>query len=211
MDPLAALRAGTAALLAAEGEAQLADTVRAAQIELAGAGERWSMGAREVTAQRVALVVPAAAFVTLTGDPAKLEAVRAAFAQAMRSPETELADLHFELLLPGIERAWSRAYRDAPVRDVPAERPDSGAVLAGAAALLAAAGAREAVEMLAGRGSMQRRWRARACRSRGTWCSFHRRIGRARGSSPSWRIASGVPCLTRRAGPLKRWRWRSAS
>lgn len=148
MSVLAALREGAAALLAAQGEPELASVVRAAQVELPGAGETWSMGAREVQAQRVALVVRAEAFVTLKGDAAKLDAVRAAFAQAMRGAATELAELHVELLLPGVERAWSRAYRDAPIRDLPAERPSPAAVLAGAAALLEAMGDHAAAEVL---------------------------------------------------------------
>lgn len=148
MSTLAALREGAAALLAAQGEAALATVVRSAQVELPGPGETWSMGAREVRAQRVALVVPADAFVMLTGDAAKLDAVRAAFAQTMRSPDTELADLHVELLLPGIELPWSRAYREAPTRDLSADPPAPEAVLAGAAALLDAAGDRPGAEML---------------------------------------------------------------
>ncbi|MFT3766683.1 MAG: hypothetical protein QM820_14385 [Minicystis sp.] len=106
------------------------------------------MGAREVTAHRVALIVAADAFVTLTGDAAKLEVVRSAFARAMRSPGTELAGLHVELLLPGIDRAWGLAYRDASTRDVPADRPEPEAVLAGAIALLEALGDREGAAML---------------------------------------------------------------
>jgi hypothetical protein len=149
MSALAALREGAAALLAAQGEAALASLVRSAQVELPGAGETWSMGAREVRAQRVALVVPAQAFVMLKRDAAKLDAVRAAFAQTMRSAATELAELHLELLLPVVDRAWGRAYREAPMRDWPAERPQPEAVLAGAAALLEALGDRAAAEMLA--------------------------------------------------------------
>lgn len=149
MSALAALREGAAALLAGRGEAELATIVRAARVELAGAAEAWSMGTREVQAHRVALGVPAEAFAALAGDAAKLDAVRAAFAHAMRSPDTELADLHVELLLPTLDRTWSQAYRDAPIRDVPAERPAPEAVLAGAAALLDEAGERRAAAMLA--------------------------------------------------------------
>src|SRR6185295_1595342 len=100
---LGALRAGAAGLLAAQGEEQLAAIVKGARVELAGPGETWSMGSREVSAHRVALVVPAPAFVALSGDAGRLAAVRAAFAYAMRSPETELAELHLELLLPVVE------------------------------------------------------------------------------------------------------------
>jgi hypothetical protein len=145
---LGALRAGAAALLAAQGEERLAAIVTAARVELAGPGETWSMGSREVSAHRVALVVPAAAFVVLSGEAGRLARVRDAFAQAMRSPETELAELHVELLLPVVEQPWARAYREAPARDMPAERPSPEAVLEGAAALLAAMGEVEAGEMV---------------------------------------------------------------
>jgi hypothetical protein len=145
---LGALRAGAAALLEAQGEGRLAALVAGARVELAGPGETWSMGSREVSAHRVALVVPAAAFVVMSGDAGKLAAVRAAFAQAMRSPETELAELHVELLLPVVEQPWGRAYREAAVRDMPAERPSPEAVMEGAAALLAALGEAAAAEMV---------------------------------------------------------------
>ena len=148
MSALAALRSGAAALLEAQGETRLADWVRDAQVEIAGPGETWSMGAREVTAHRIALVVTASTFAALTRDAAQMETVRAAFAQTMRSRQTELADLHLELLLPGIDRTWGRAYRDAPVRDVPAARPDPDAVRMGAAALLRALGDHEGAAML---------------------------------------------------------------
>jgi len=137
---LAALGAGAAALLEAEGRPALAELVRRARVEIVGPGETWSMGAREVTAHRVALAVPAEAFHALTSDPAALGAVRSAFARAMRSPDTELSEVHVELLLPVIDRAWAHAYRSAPTRDPGAERPSPEAVLAGAAALLRATG-----------------------------------------------------------------------
>jgi hypothetical protein len=137
-EALAALREGAAALLDARGERDLARIVRAARVEIAGAGETWAMGSREVAAPRVAIAVGAEALVALTADAAKLAAVKQAFAGAMRSPDTELCELYVELLLPGIDRAWRRAYREAPVREMPAERADPEAVLAGAAALCAA-------------------------------------------------------------------------
>jgi hypothetical protein len=145
---LAALRAGAAALLDEEGQPELAALVRAARVELAGPGETWSMGAREVTAHAVALIVPAGALVHLGGDPAALGAVRAAFAQAMRSADTEMAALHVELLLPGVERPWGSVYRAAPSRPLPVEQPDPEAMLAGAAALLEAVGERFGAAML---------------------------------------------------------------
>jgi hypothetical protein len=144
----AALRAGAAALLEGQGRRALADLVRAARVEIAGPGEAWTIGSREVTAHRLALVVPPHAFLELTRDEAQLAAVKAAFALAMRSPDTELEQLYVELLLPGEERPWARAYRDAPVRDLPAPSAESGAVLAGAAALLDAVGETAGAAML---------------------------------------------------------------
>ena len=152
-EALLALRAGAAALLEAAGKGALAALVRSAQVELAGQGESWSLGSREVTAHHVALAVGAAAFTALAREPEALSAVRAAFAQAMRSTSTEMADLHVELLLPGIERAWGHAYRDAPARDRPAPPRDPAAVLAGAAALLQALGDPVGAAML-GRASL---------------------------------------------------------
>ncbi len=148
MSALAALRAGAASLLEAKGEEALAAIVRAARVEIAGPGETWTMGSREVCAHRVALGVPAEAFAALAGDAEKLTAVRDAFAQAMRSATTELCDLSLELLLPVVDRPWGQAYREATARNVPAERPDPEAALAGAAALLSAAGDEEGAGML---------------------------------------------------------------
>lgn len=145
---IAALHAGAAALLEARGARRLSELVRAGRVEIVGPGELWSMGAREVTALRVALAVDAAAFVAL-GDDAALRAVRAAFADAMRSPLTELADLHVELSLPALDQAWRHAYRAAPSRPIPAERAAPEAILAGAAALLEALGEAQAAAMLA--------------------------------------------------------------
>lgn len=145
---LAALTAAAASLLEARGQARLATLVERARVEIAGAGEAWSIGSRTVTAHRVALVVAAPAFLEITGDSARLDAIKEAFAHAMRSPSTELLALHVELALPGDGRPWSGAYRDAPVRHRPAERPDPQAILAGAAALLEALGDRAAASLL---------------------------------------------------------------
>lgn len=148
MSALAALRCGAAALLDAQGEPALAAMVRAARVEIAGPGETWAMGTRSVTAQRIALVAGAETVVALARDPAKLAVVREAFTQTLRSPETELLDLHVELSLPGIEEAWGRVYRRAPARAFPAPAPAADAVREGAALLLAAAGRAAAAEML---------------------------------------------------------------
>jgi hypothetical protein len=143
----AALRAGAAALLEASGERGLAATVAMADVEVVGSPEAWSMGARTVTAHRVALVLDAAAYAALTRDPAKLVVVRTAFASAMRTPETELADLSPVLRLPAVQRGWHRAYRDAPLA-AGEERPEPTSVLEGAATLLDAMGEGRASAML---------------------------------------------------------------
>ena len=145
---LAALRVAAASLLEARGQARLATLVERARVEIAGAGESWSIGSRTVTAHRIALVVAAPAFIEIGSDSSRIDAIKEAFAQAMRSPETELLALHVELALPGDGRSWSGAYRDAPVRHRPAERPDPQAILAGAAALLEALGDGAAASLL---------------------------------------------------------------
>ncbi len=145
-DVVRALRAGAAALLEAEGDPALAELVAAADVEIVGPGEPWSMGSRTVTAHRVALSVGAPAFAALGASPARLDAIKRAFAHAMRSPETELLDLHLELRLPVIERPWAHAYRAAPIAH--RERPLPEAILAGAEALLEALGEPAAAALL---------------------------------------------------------------
>jgi hypothetical protein len=135
ISPLPALRAAVRELLSAQGQGRLAAMVDRAEVELAGEGERWSMGSREVLATRLALVVDPAAYVVLA-DPERIACVRDAFACAMRTPETELSDLVLIVRLPGIGRGWHRAYREA-APSAP-ERPEPEAVLGGAAALLEA-------------------------------------------------------------------------
>ena len=144
---IAGLRAGVAAILAAQGDADLSTIVENAEVELVGAPDVWSLGSRTAVAHRVALILEPAAFVELRRDPARREAVRDAFAAAMRSPGTELAELALVLKLPGIAQPWRRAYREAVPRQTP-ERPGDAAVLAGAAALLEAAGDSEGAAAL---------------------------------------------------------------
>ena len=145
---LAALRLAASSLLEARGQTRLAELVARARVEIAGEGESWSIGNRTVTAHRVALVVAAPAFIELSRDAARIETIKEAFAQAMRSPETELLALHVELALPADGRPWSGAYREAPVRHRPADRPSPQAILAGATSLLEALGDRAAASLL---------------------------------------------------------------
>ncbi|WP_437777670.1 hypothetical protein [Sorangium sp. So ce1097] len=144
---LAALKAAAAALLEARGDRGLAALVGGAELALAGPPERWRLGARQVSASRLTLAVDAPAFAALTADAARLAAVREAFASAVRTPETELADLTVLLRLPGAGRGWNHVYREAAPPAV-AERPHPDAVLGGAAALLEASGDARGAAML---------------------------------------------------------------
>src|SRR5262249_59945971 len=79
------------------------------------------------------------AYAELTSTQASFEAIKRAVAQAMRTAETDLVDLHLELKLPAIERSFRVAYRASPAPR-PRERPSPETILAGAAALLDALG-----------------------------------------------------------------------
>ncbi len=146
---IAALIAGAAALLKARGRSDLSALVEHAQVEISPAPEKWSMGSRVVLAHQVVLILDAGAYADIVFDAAKLEAVRTAFASAMRTPETELAELSPVLRLPVIQQGWHHAYRDAPVRQCEREPLNPADVLNGACALLAAMKEREAEAMLA--------------------------------------------------------------
>ncbi len=144
---LTALKAAVAALLEARGERGLSALVVGAELAVAGPPQRWTMGSREVSASRLSLAVDAPAFAALTADAARLAAVKEAFASAVRTPETELADLTLLLRLPGAGRGWNQVYREAALPAAP-ERPHPDAVLGGAAALLDASGDARGAAML---------------------------------------------------------------
>jgi hypothetical protein len=144
---LESLRAGVVALLAARRDDDLAAVVSRADLEIRP-GESWAMGARSVTAHRVTLVVSADDYVALGADPTTFERLRAAFAQAMRSPDTELAELFVTLRLPPVGLPWQHVYRQAPVAVEP-ERPSPERVLAAARAFLQASGDAGAAAVLA--------------------------------------------------------------
>lgn len=153
MTALAALKMGAIALLEAQGKQDLAAIVRDASLELAGT-EAWGIGSRDVTAHRLALIVDAPAYLALTGDAHLLGPVRGAFARAMRTPATELAEIIVVLRLPEpAGQGWHHVYREAPVIRVP-ERPPPERVLAGAVALLRAKGAARPARILA-RGALE--------------------------------------------------------
>ncbi|CAN97524.1 MULTISPECIES: hypothetical protein [Sorangium] len=144
---LTALKAAAAALLEARGERGLSALVAGGELALAAPPQRWTLGSREVSASRLSLAVDAPEFAALTADPSRLAAVKEAFASAVRTPETELADLSLVLRLPGVGRGWSQIYREAALPAAP-ERPAPDAVLGGAAALLEASGDARGAAML---------------------------------------------------------------
>lgn len=127
------LAVGVAALLEARGQRELGALVRRSVVEVAGRAERWTMGARDVAAHRIALVVSAADHVMLSSSTTRMETLRDAFATAVRTPETELENLYLVLALPPSQLGFHRGYRDAPVR-LP-EAPATDSVLGGAVAL----------------------------------------------------------------------------
>jgi len=133
-----ALAAGVAALLEARGEKELGAIVRRSIVEVVGRTERWSMGARDVAAHRIVLVVSAADHVMLTLNPPRFATIREAFATAVRSPETEMENLFLVLELPPSRMTFAQGYRDAPKRTF--ETPATDSVLGGAAALCRAMG-----------------------------------------------------------------------
>lgn len=151
MTSTSALHAAVVQHLEHEGAARAAAIAGGAEVELVGS-ERWSMGSREVQAARVALVVGAAEHVALQRDATLLAQLRGAFAAALRTPETDLAELFVVLRLPVLQVGWHRAYRDAPAASP--ERPSEGAVLAGARALLDAEGDAPGADLL-GRASLE--------------------------------------------------------
>ncbi|AUX36633.1 MULTISPECIES: hypothetical protein [Sorangium] len=144
---LTALKAAVLALLEARGERGVSALVAGAELALAGPPQRWTMGSREVSALRLSLAVDAPAFAALTADGARLAAAKDAFASAVRTPETELADLTLVLRLPGVGRGWNQVYREAAL-PAATERPPPDAVLGGAAALLEASGDARGAAML---------------------------------------------------------------
>jgi hypothetical protein len=142
-----ALCAAAAELLEANGEVDLADLLRSAALEVVGRPEAWTVGTRAVAAYRIALGVDAAAYADLRAAPARLEAVRAALAAAVRGPGTDLAELVLVLRLPGVAGGLERPLAAATARLDP-ERPAAAAVLAGAVELLEAEGRFDAAALV---------------------------------------------------------------
>jgi hypothetical protein len=145
---IAALREGVAALLEARGDAEEALIVRSAGLAALRGAQRWSVGSREVDALSFELSldpVPFASLRALANGPQK---VRDAFADAVASERTMLAELYVVLRLPGTGAAWGDVYRSAPVR---AEEPpaDVISVRGAAVALLRAESEEPAAELLA--------------------------------------------------------------
>jgi len=145
---LTALGAGVAQLLDAQGQKALSALVRRGEVELIAPGEPWSMGSRVVTAHRVSLVVSAPDFVAISRAPGDVDTLRAAFTQAMRSPDTELSELYVTLRLPAVMRPWGHVYREADASFTAPRAPAPDEVREGAAALLDALGDKGAAAMV---------------------------------------------------------------
>lgn len=141
-----ALGAGVAALLEARGEKDLGTLIRRSIVQVVGRAERWSMGARDVAAHRISLVVSATDHVLLTSTPSRMTTIREAFATAVRSPETELENLFLVLELPPSRTTFAQGYRDAPKRTF--ETPATDSVLEGSATLCRAMGDEAAARAL---------------------------------------------------------------
>jgi len=134
-----ALRQGVVELLELRGEAELAAIVGRAEVELLRKAEDWRIGLRSVEAQSVGLACDAPDFARLTRDAAWFAEVERAFAEAVRSPTTELASLVLVLRLPAIGRSWASAYRDHTLAEPPAPPPPTSEQLLRASASLARA------------------------------------------------------------------------
>ncbi len=134
-------------VLVAAGQPALAKLLDGATLEILPDHESWEMGDRRVAGVRLALVLEAPEFVALRERAGGLDAVRDAVAAAVRSPETELAELLALVALPpSVERG--SAYRSAPRWDPPP--PDPNAVLAAAVALARAYTDERGARLLAG-------------------------------------------------------------
>ncbi len=145
---LAALLAAAARLLQADGHSTIAQKITRGRLELTGLGESWTMGSRSVTAHRLALVLPAPEFIAFKQSPSDLDLLRSAFSLAMRSPDTELAELYLVLELPTIALSWAEAYRDAETNWQRPSAPAPEQILDAAATLLDLKGYRIAAEIL---------------------------------------------------------------
>lgn len=145
-DPRPALREAVARLLAASRRADLAAIVEGAEVELCPGSETWSLGSREIAAQRLGLLVTPEHYAKLQGS-AELELVREAFAAVVRSFESELAELTLFVRLPALGTGWGHAYRSAPQWERP--EPSAEAVQAAAVALAKAYGRDEEAQVLA--------------------------------------------------------------
>jgi len=137
---------GVVSLLEARGERKLGALVDRSGVEIVGAPSRWTMGAREVSAYRVALVVSAEDHVLLSRSPSMLELIREAFVTAVHTATTELESLHVVLALPPSALGFHQTYREAPPRAP--DPPLAQDVLGGAIRLLVALGEKVLAEVL---------------------------------------------------------------
>lgn len=142
----AALHAGAVALLRARDAARAAELLEGASLVVCPAPETWQLGEREVTAQRVALLVDAPALVELQRDGEAVAAIKQALADAVASFHTVLAEMPLFLRLPQVAQGWASVYRSSHLTEL---RPPSGQEIhAGAVALALAMGEERARRML---------------------------------------------------------------
>lgn len=146
LDPRPELAAAVQSLLIAQGHAEVAGLLEGSSLELCAHTEQWELGARAVQAQRFAWVVSPQTHAALHQRPAALAWVRDALAAAVRSPETELAELIWCLQLESFG-SWGQAYRSAQVWSAPA--PTSQAVASAVVELARAYGEPDTAAILA--------------------------------------------------------------
>lgn len=134
--PELALHAAVLALLRSRDPAAASLFERAALV-VCPTRETWQLGERDVTAQRIALVVDPGDWVELEGAPARRAAVHDALRDAVASFETALAEMPVFLRLPLLAQPWGDVYRQASTAHV---EPSEREVHAGAVRLLLAQG-----------------------------------------------------------------------
>lgn len=123
----------------------MATLLDGASLELCAGQERWEMGSRTVDAQRFAWVLSPQAHAAMHRCPGSHALARDALAAAVRSFDTELAELIWCVQLESVG-SWGSAYRSAPAWSPPPPTP--GAVHAVLGELARAYGETDTAEML---------------------------------------------------------------
>lgn len=129
-DPRPDLAAAVRGLLVAQGHAEVASLLDGASLEVCAREESWQMGARTVTAQRFAWVLSPQAYAALHQHAGAISFVRDGLAAAVRSFDTELAEMIWCVKLASVG-SWGRAYRSAPTWSPPTPSPRAVAAVLG--------------------------------------------------------------------------------